>query len=257
MFAYQNLSTMFPKNLLLILILCTFSMVQAQYGRTYQEIGIMGGPVFFQGDFGERGTLENTTKNVGFSGTLMYFLSLNVNRSSFAENFKVRFDATGMAVNLQHYGPSTDKNSTTGKQLRAMRSDVKIGSVGVQLEFYPWKTDDYSDADWSPYVAVGTQINNYTAKAYSFAGKINNSNVVPEKYVDGFKNSNGTALSSTASVGIRYKLSDYNYIILEGQLKYYFSDWIEGMNPDRRTYKENKNNDYSGALNIGYVYYFN
>ena len=248
---------MFPKKLLLLLLLCSISVVHAQYGRTYHEIGIMGGPVFFQGDFGERGTFENTTKNVGFSGSLVYFLSLNVNRSSFAENFKVRFDVSGMAVNLQHYGPTTDSNTNTGKQLRAMRSDVKIGSVGVQLEFYPWKTDDYSDATWSPYVAAGTQINNYSAKAYSFEGPINNQNVVPEKYVTGFRNSSGTAFSATGSVGIRYKLTDYNYLVLEGQMKYYFSDWIEGMNPDRNTYKENKNNDYSGMLNIGYVYYFN
>jgi hypothetical protein len=245
------------KNVLQFFFLCTFTLAQAQYGRTYQEIGIMGGPVFFQGDFGERGDLDNTIKNVGFSGSLVYFLSLNVNRSSFAENFKLRFDFTGMAVNMQHYGKYADANSTTGKQLRAMRSDVKVGSLGVQLEFYPWKTDDYSDATWSPYIATGAQINNYTAEAYSFQGNIGNSNVVPTKYVDGFKNSNGTAFSATGSVGIRYKLTDYNYLILEGQMKYYFSDWIEGMNPARETYKENKTNDYTGTINIGYIYYFN
>lgn len=248
---------MSTKYSLLLLLLFTFSIGNAQYSRTYHEIGIMGGPVFFQGDFGERGDFENTIKNVGFSGTLVYFLSLNVNRSSFAENFKIRFDATGMAVNLEHYGPIADSDTKTGKQLRAMHSDVKIGSFGVQMEFYPFKTDDYSDANWSPYIAAGTQINNYSAKAYSFQGNIGNPNVVPEKYVEGFKNSSGTAFSATGSLGLRYKLSDYNYLVLEGQLKYYFSDWIEGMNPDRRTYKENKTNDYSGTINIGYIYYFN
>ncbi len=245
------------KKALQLVLLCAVTLAQAQYGRTYQEVGIMGGPVFFQGDFGERGDFENTIKNVGFSGSLVYFLSLNVNRSSFAENFKVRFDVTGLAVNLEHFGKYAEKDNKTGRQLRAMRSDVKIGSVGVQLEFYPWKTDDYSNATWSPYVAVGTQINNYTTEAYSFQGNIGNLNVVPEKYVDGFKRSSGTAISYTGSVGMRYKLTDYNYLILEGQFKYFFSDWIEGMNPDRRTYKENKTNDYTGTINLGYVYYFN
>lgn len=248
---------MSSKNTLVLLLLITFSIGHAQYGRTYHEIGVMGGPVFFQGDFGERGDLDNTIKNVGFSASLVYFLSFNVNRSSFAENFKVRFDVTAMAVNLEHYGPSADSDTQFGKKLRAMHSDVKVASAGVQLEFYPWKTDDYSDATWSPYIAGGAQINTYAAEAYSFLGKIGNLNVVPEKYVDGFKNSSGTAFSATGSVGVRYKLTDYNYLVLEGQMKYYFSDWIEGMNPDRRTYKENKSNDYSATLNIGYIYYFN
>lgn len=248
---------MFHKNIFLLLLTFCFSIAQAQYGRAYQEIGIMGGPVFFQGDFGERGNVENIVKNVGFSGTLVYFLSLNANRSSFAENFKLRFDVTGMAVNLQHYGQYADKDSNFGRKLRAMRSDVKIGSVGVQLEYYPWKTDDHTDATWSPYIAGGAQINNYSADAYSFLGNLNNPNVVPDKYVEGFKDSNGTAFSTTGSAGIRYKLTDYNYLILEGQLKYYFSDWIDGMNPKGSTYRENKNNDFSGTLNIGYIYYFN
>jgi hypothetical protein len=245
------------KNVLQLVLLFSFTFAQAQYGRTYQEIGVMGGPVFFQGDFGERGAFENTIKNVGFSASLVYFLSLNVNRSSFAENFKVRFDVTAMAVNLEHFGSYADSDSNIGRQLRAMRSDVKMGSIGVQLEFYPWKTDDYSDATWSPYIATGVQLNNYAAEAYSFQGNIGNLNTVPEKYVDGFKTSTGTAFSTTGSVGIRYKLTDYNYLILEGQIKYYFSDWIDGMNPDRRTYKENKANDYSGTINVGYIYYFN
>lgn len=248
---------MTSKKLLVFVLFFCFSLAQAQYGRAYQEIGIMAGPVFFQGDFGERGDFENTVKNVGFSGSLVYFLSLNVNRSSFAENFKVRFDVTGMAVNLEHYGPSASSDTDFGRKLRGMHSDVKVLSGGVQLEFYPYKTDDYSDATWSPYIAAGFQANNYTAEAYSFLGNIGTPNVVPEKYVEGFKNSSGTAFSATGSLGMRYKLTDYNYLILEGQLKYYFSDWIDGMNPDRRTYKENKTNDYTGTLNLGYVYYFN
>lgn len=248
---------MLNKSTLQLLLLLCFAMAQAQYGRTYKEIGIMGGPVFFQGDFGERSNIDNTIKNVGFSGSLVYFLSMNVNRSSFAENFKVRFELSAMAVNLQHYGQYVESNSEFSQQLKAMRSDVKIGSLGIQLEYYPFKTDDYTGGTWSPYIATGFQVNNYAAKAYSFRGNIGNTNVVPDKYVDGFKNSSGTAFSTTVSTGVRFRLTDYNYLILEGQLKYYLSDWIDGMNPDRRTYKENRSNDFSAMVNVGYIYYFN
>lgn len=231
--------------------------MKAQYGRTYQEIGVMAGPVFFQGDFGERRDVDNTIKNVGASASIVYYLTPNIDRSSFAQYFKIRFDVTGMAVNLQHYGPSASSNTNFGKKLRGMRSDVKIGSIGAQIEYFPWKTDDYNRGTWSPYIATGFQVNSYSANAYSFLGNIGNINTVPTKYVDGFKDSSGTAFSATGSVGVRYKLDTYNSLIVEGQLKYYFSDWIEGMNPDRRTYKENKNNDFSGTINIGYIYYFN
>ena len=248
---------MSQKSLFLILLSFSFAFANAQYGRTYQEVGVMAGPVFFQGDFGERRDLDNTIKNVGFSATLVYFLSLNVDRSSFAENFKVRFDVTGMTVNLQHYGPSASSDTNFGAKLRAMRSDVKVGSIGTQLEYYPWKTDDYSRSTWSPYIAAGAQYNSYSAEAYSYLGNIGNPNTVPNKYVEGFKSTSGSAFSATGSMGVRYRLNDYNYILVEGQLKYYFSDWIEGMNPDKNIYKENKNNDFSGTLNIGYIYYFN
>ena len=109
---------MLHKTVLPLLLLISFCTARSQYyGRTFHEIGIMGGPSFFQGDFGERGNFENTIKNVGFSGSLVYYLSMNVNRSSFAQNFKVRFDVSGMAVNLQHYGQYAEKESITGKQL--------------------------------------------------------------------------------------------------------------------------------------------
>lgn len=244
-------------NLILLLLLFTFTMAEGQNnGRTYQEIGIMGGPVFFQGDFGERGELDNTIKNVGFSGSLVYYVSLNEDRNNLAQKVKIRFDITGMTVNLQHYGPSTSGSGDFATKLKGMRSDVKVGSLGAQIEFYPWKTDDYSRATWSPYIAGGGQINSYSADAYSFLGPIGSTNTIPDKFVDGFKDQSGFALSATGSLGVRYKLTKFNYLLLEGQLKYYFSDWIEGLNPDQMKNRASRNNDFAGTLNIGYIYYF-
>jgi hypothetical protein len=248
---------MSKKIILLLLGVFSIFIANAQRDRTYKEIGIMAGPTFFQGDFGERRAPSNTYKNFGFSASMVYYLSLNLDRSSFAENFKVRFDLSGMTVNMQHFGTLASSNNDLGQKLSAMRSDIKMGSLGVQLEYFPWKTNDYTDATWSPYIATGGQINSYSAEAYSYLGNIGNPNVVPAKYVDGFKSTSGTAFSVTGSLGVRYKLSDYNYLIFEGQLRYFFDDWIDGMNPDRRTYKENNTNDFSGTMNVGYVYYFN
>ena len=249
---------MFLRNIFLLLSILTCSFAKSQsYNRSYEEFGIMAGPVFFQGDFGERRDLDNTIQNVGFSGSFVYYLSLNSNRSVFAENFKVRFDLSALAVDLQHYGPSAESDSDFGRKLRAMRGSVKIGSIGAQLEYFPWKVDDWSRTLISPYIGAGIQLNSYSAKAYSFLGPIGVPSTVPTKYVEGFKNTSGVAFSASISGGLRYKLNDYNAIIFESRLHYYFSDWIEGMNPDRNTYKENKNNDFALVMNIGYVYYFN
>lgn len=247
-----------PKKILtLLVIIISYSSVKAQYGRTYQEIGIMAGPVFFQSDFGARGEIENAIKNVGVSGGVFYYLSLNNDRSSFSDNFKVRLEASFMKVQLQHYGKYVEAKTDFAKKLRGMNSTIKAGSVGVQLEYYPFKTDDYSGAIFSPYISAGTQLTSYSVKAYSKLGKIGTPLTTPVKYIDGFKSDTGFATSATASMGFRIKLSDYQAVIVDGRLQYYFSDWIDGMNPDREIYTENKTNDYSATLNIGYVYYFN
>lgn len=248
---------MSTKHLLLIISVLYFFSSNAQNNRRpYQEIGVFAGPVFFQGDFGERSTLENTMKNVGYNVGLTYYLSADVRSSeSIYQKFKLRFDLSGTSVSLQHYGPSASSNSQFGQKLRAMGADVKIGTIGVQLEYYHWKTDDYSGKKFNPFAAIGTQLNSYNAKAYSSLGNIGNINVVPTKYVEGFKDTSGLTMSLSTVLGFRYKLDDSNGIVVEGQLKYYFSDWVEGMNPDRSIYKENKNNDFSATINVGYVYY--
>lgn len=246
---------MFQKTFLLFIGIISFASAEAQSGDYYREVGIMTGPVFFQGDFGEKGSTENITSNVGISGSIVYYLSLNNNNGGLERNLKLRLDATLMSVSLNHYGKYAESVGSFGDKLRAMQSDVKVSNVGFQLEYYPFETDDYGGSGLSPYIAPGFQINMYSANASSTLGSIGNLNTVPAKYVDGFKDSSGTAFSMTGALGVRYKLSDSGAVILEGQFKYYFSDWIEGMNPDPKIYKENKNNDFSGTIQIGYVYY--
>lgn len=246
-----------PKKLLIsFLMLFTFTM-SAQYGRMYEEFGIMAGPIFFQGDFGERGEVANTYKNAGVSGGLFYYLSLENDRSSFKDNFKVRGEVTFMSVDLQHYGPSTYSDTNFGRKLRGMRGNIKMGNVGTQLEYYPFKTDDYSHATFSPYVSGGVQLSSYSTKAYSFLGNIGVPQTVPNKYVDGFKNTTGIVFSATAGVGFRYKLADYHAIVFDARVQYFFDDWVDGMNPYREVYTENKNNDYAVIFHIGYAFYIN
>lgn len=244
----------------LVLFLIIGEKSYAQFGRTYQEVGIMAGPVFFKSDYGERGDFENFSKNMGFSAGVFYYFSFIENYRSLRENFKLRVDASYMKTNLEHYGKYVDpsKTSVIANQLRAMHGSTSTVNIGLQMEFYPWKTDDYNrGSDFSPYVSLGGQLGYYTSKAESDLGVIGIPQTTPEKYLNGTRNESRPVASMTSSLGVRYRLNDYNSLIFDSRLQYYTSDWVDGINPDRNKYTENKTNDYSLTFNFGYVYYFN
>ncbi|HBK83673.1 MAG TPA: hypothetical protein DDZ41_08775 [Flavobacterium sp.] len=120
--------------------------IYAQFGSSYQEMGIMSGPVFFKSDYGERGNLENFSKNIGYSMGLFYYFSFIEDYAGIRENFKLRLDASYMKADLNHYGRYVDpqKTSLFSKQLRAMHGSTSTINIGVQIEYYPFKTDDYT-----------------------------------------------------------------------------------------------------------------
>ena len=62
------------------------------------------------------------------------------------------------------------------------------------------------------------------------------------------------------SVGVRYKLSDLSDLMLDARWQYYFSNWVDGLNPSLANngsvpVPENKANDWIYWINLGYIYY--
>ena len=247
--------------LLILIILGCFSNSNAQYEQFYHEIGIMGGPTFLKSDFGERGDVENFTKNSGFSIGGFYYISAVENFHSLRENFKARIELSYSKSDLQHYGKYVDPEltSTFAKQLRAMKGKTTMVNAGFQVEFYPWKIDDYNrgGSNFSPYLSGGFQVSNYTSEVKSDLGKLGSPATTPRKYIGAYKNDDGIAFSLTAGFGTRYKIGDYHALIADFRAQYYFSDWIDGLNPNNKVYTENKSNDWSATINFGYVYYIN
>lgn len=244
-----------PKYILIycIAFIGLFNVSNAQGGRTYQEIGIMTGPVFFQSDFGARDTFENYYRNNGVSVGIFYYISAIENFDRLSENFKIRLELSYMKANLNHYGQYVNNGSTSNftKQLQAMRGKVETTNFGFQIEYYPFKTDDYNrGVTFSPYISAGSQISSFTSNTTS-------SLPFPTKYVDGARSESGVVGSLTTSIGTRYLLGDYSALSLDARVQYYFSDWVDGLNPDTRRYSENQSNDWSTTINLGYIYYFN
>ena len=244
-----------PKYILIycVAFLGIFNLANAQGSRAYKEIGIMTGPVFFQSDFGAQDTFENYYRNNGVSIGLFYYLSAISNFDALEENFKLRLEVSYMKANLNHYGVwvNPDNNAPFATQLRAMRGKTEATNFGFQLEYYPFKTDDYNRGiSFSPYISAGSQLS-------SFSSNTTSSTVLPLKYQNGATRSeSGIVGSLTASIGARYLLSDFSALSLDARVQWYMSDWVDGLNPSTSLYPENQSNDWSTTINFGYIYYF-
>ena len=62
----------------------------------------------------------------------------------------------------------------------------------------------------------------------------------------------GNTFAIVSSIGVRYKLSQDADLMLDLRGQYYLSDWIDGLNHNLAS---NKNNDWLVWLNFGYIYY--
>jgi len=253
---------MFKKALLFIYIFSIAVSVYSQngYGGSYTEIGVFTGPVFFKSDYGERGNFENFEKNNGYSIGASYYLSTINNFDGLQDNFKLRLELSYTKADFKHYGKYVDpsSNSLFSNQLRGMYGSTSFSSLGFQVEYYPFKTDDYNrGSSFSPYISFGPHINYVSVTSRSTLGGLGTSITTPQKYIGGYRNGGMTVASLTGAIGSRYKLSDYHSLFAELRAQYFFSDWVDGLNPNKDIYKENKSNDWCVGLNLGYIYYFN
>jgi hypothetical protein len=245
------------KYLFLLAFYFSFTSSKAQI---YHDIGFVVGNTYFRSDYGNRGNLENLYANQGYTLGLLYYLGVETGKDySWKNYFKVRAEVLYMQAELQHYGESVAPSDTSNfaTQLRAMRGKTSVGNIGLQLEFYPLMADDYQrGVRFTPYGSIGFQLNTYSSKATSTLGGLGNPVVTPVKYLDGFKNEIGFVTSFSASVGTRYRLPNKQSLLADLRLLRYNSDWVDGLNPNRKISTENTANDYSFTFSIGYIYLF-
>jgi len=253
---------MFKKAILFISIVTMTISANAQngFGGSYTEVGVFTGPVFFKSDYGERGNFENFEKNNGYTIGASYYLSTINNYQGLKDNFKLRLELFYTKADFKHYGKYVDATSTSlfGDQLRGMYGSTSFTSIGFQVEYYPFKTDDYDRGSlFSPYLSLGPHINYVSVTSRSTLGELGTYITTPQKYMDGYRNGAMTVASVTGAIGTRFKLSDYHSLFTELRAQYFFSDWVDGLNPNKAIYSENKSNDWCVGLNLGYIYYFN
>jgi hypothetical protein len=231
------------------------------------EIGVITGGVEFRSDYGQRGDVETNLNNMGFGIAIVDYLNFsytdNLNQY-FMEHFKVRSELSYSKTDLQHYGDWVEKNSIGSKQLQAMRGSTQLFSLGTQLEYYPLHIHDFENTigSFAPYISLGAQISFYTATATSTLGELGNPITTFPKYFTpsdgrpyGYSNESKAVTSQVLNLGTRYKLTKMSDLIFDIRFQYFNSDWVDGLNPDKDLYTENKSNDWLTFIGAGYIIY--
>jgi|SRR5690554_190401 len=252
------------KNKLILSIALTLGFVSLSFSQFIaHELGVTVGTVSFQSDYGERGDFKSTSNNIGLNVGLVYYMDFSwlsrYKLGYFEDHFKFKGELSYTNVKFEHHGRWKDGNSTFAQQLRAMHGSTSIINVGVEVVWFPMsiKASTYgTPGSLNPYLSFGTQYNHYTPTVKSDLGPIGSKSTTPEKYITGHTNSPGETLSLVGSVGTRYKIDFRSDITLDFRAQYYFSDWVDGLNPNPRIYQENKSNDFLVGISIGYIYSF-
>ena len=266
---------MIKQILFLLLILFGLpSTTIAQFGGFSHEVGIIAGPIAFQSDYGQRSNLSTNAGNTGLGIGIIHYLNFSYKEDCncytpdtyFNDHFKFRTELSYNKTELQHFGQwvAQSKTTTGAQQLRAMTGSTAVTNLGVQLEYFPLSVREFSATTGrlAPFVSLGGQFSYYTAKASSSLGPLGTPLTTFPKYLTptdgrpyGFSTEGGTVLSVVSSVGTRYKLTTLSDLMIDLRGQYFFSNWVDGLNPNPAIYKENKANDWLVWFNVGYIYY--
>jgi hypothetical protein len=261
------------KMVLLVFFLLVFAKQEGygQFGFSH-EVGLITGPVVFYSDFGQRNNFETNARNVGFGVGLIHYLNFSYRADCncytrdkyFNDHFKIRNEIDYHKTNLEHFGRwvAPDQTSFFADQLRAMKGSTSAFEIGSQLEYFPLSIRDFSAGAFkiAPFISFGVHWVSYNTEVTSEFGPLNTPVSTPDKYYNSFQQGSASTWSVVGSVGIRYKLTPLSDLMLDSRWEYYFTDYLDGLNPSLENngsvpVPENKANEWIYWLNIGYIYY--
>jgi hypothetical protein len=252
---------------LAVLLLINLSYNSFSQSRIVHEIGVIAEGIEFRSDYGQRGDIRSNLSNTGFGIAIVDYLNFSVDNNSnsfFSEHLKVRSEFSFSKTNLRHYGDWTKGTSLGANQLLAMRGSTQLISLGTQLEYYPLSIHDYENSvgSFAPYIALGVQVSYYTNTATSTLGELGNPITTYPKYLSpsegrpyGFSNESNAVASQVFNVGTRYKLNRMSDLVFDMRFQFFYSDWVDGLNPNKNLYPENKSNDWLNSIGVGYIVY--
>jgi hypothetical protein len=270
------------RSLLLVFFILFLSKqdIYSQLGFS-NEVGLITGPVAFYSDYGVRNDFETNAGNVGFGIGLIHYINFSyradcncyTQEKYWNDHFKIRNEIDYHKTNLQHYGEwvNSEPNGRDGLALIAMKGSSTVLEIGTQLEYFPFSIRDFAAGAYkiAPFISAGLHWVSFDPEVYSEIGPLNIPETTPPKYFYGFQQEPGNTWGIVTSIGIRYKLTPESDLMLDSRWEYYFSNWVDGLNPQQEFNQqagvgpngngvpvpENKANDWIYWLNIGYIYY--
>lgn len=233
------------------------------------EVGVFFGPSVMKSDYGQRNDASSSYGNTGFGVGLVHYInfsSKSMSSAYFNEHFKVRSELSFNQTKLNHFGEWAENGNSLGKQqLRAMEGKSSILNLGAQIEYFPFNRIhdfEHSVGAFSPYISFGVQYNFYNTKSTSAMGELGTQEATFPKYLVpsdghsyGFSTESNSTWSIVSGVGARYKLNSMSDLLVEGRLQYFASDWVDGLNPNKEIFTENKYSDWQVGINFGYIFY--
>lgn len=245
--------------------------INSQLGFSH-EIGIIAGPLAFYSDYGQRFDFETNIGNVGFGIGLIHYINFSYRADCncytrdvyFNDHFKIRSEIDYHFTKFDHLGEWVDPDRTTptADQLRAMKGSTSVFDIGAQLEYFPLSIRDFAAGAYklAPFGSFGVHWVSFDPEVHSQLGPLNTPITTPPKYFNAFQQEGDSTWSIVMSAGVRYKLTPLSDLMLDARWQYYFSNWVEGLNPSFENngvveVPENKANDWIFWLNFGYIYY--
>ena len=240
----------------------------AQFGIS-QELGVTTGPVVFYSDFGQRDNFETNINNIGFGVGIVHYINFAYSSGRdvyWNDHFMIRNEIDYHVTNFEHFGKyvQPEKTSIRAEQLRAMSGKSRVFEIGSQIEYFPLRIRDFESGAFpvTPFASLGAHVVYFDPEVNSSLGELNTPETTFDKYFNSFQQETDFTWAVVGGVGLRYKLTRLSDLMFESRWTYYFSDYVDGLNPtfeknQQVKVPENKANDLTFRLNVGYIYYLN
>jgi len=248
-------------------LLISLPFISFSQSGVSHEVGVIAGRIEFRSDYGQRNDSKTNLNNMGFGIAIVDYLNFSYTdyvNNYLKEHFKIRNEFSYSKTNLKHYGEWVEKNTIGAKQLKAMRGSTQLINLGFQLEYNFLHIHDFENTigSFNPYISLGPQVSYYTATVTSELGELGNIGTTYPKYLipsdghpHGYSNESKVVFSGVLNVGTRYKLTSMSDLVLDLRAQYFGSDWVDGLNPNKDLFKENKDNDWLTFIGVGYIFY--
>lgn len=253
------------KPLPIIIVLISFFFFTTTYAqsRLSHEVGVSFGIASFQTDFGisnDFASANASTFSIGLAWYLKFFgnqYSWRSGSSYFSQHFKLKNEFNYMLnTRVEHPG-------TTNEKLKAMTGEIKMYTIGTNLEYYFLELEDYSSfykssGTLNPFISGGVHYSFYDpdikVNEVSLEGKTEPYTDLINKWQTGaIYLEKGNTFGVSAGAGIRYSIDTFD-LVLDGRYQYFFSDQVDGL--DAPNDPGNQNNDTVIFVNVGIVYVF-